>query len=891
MPPESTLEAWRIGLRSMDRSCPWPGAAPLDTNDGEGGKDLLVGRKNETRDFTRLVFNTDVVVLTGQTGVGKSSLLKAGLLPSLERRHFEVILCNFSRLTNLKDDRSASQVIAQLAERMPEGIERDGNFVETLDLLYPNTAVILLDQFEELIRYQPKLYGEILEWIHETASTTRIRIVISLRIEFEHQLYGHGGLKLGPFQQARMELLPIFDPADIGQVIRNKQTTDASINDEAFEALIRAWELSGAVQGRGDVRLLNLHALLYVLWVVAEGETITINHIGEVAGPGSTDLLAALAAPPRADEDSDWEVGSTASLFENGLAEYVRHKLTRARAACSSSGVAIDRVLTARTADLVVAVSRHLSSGGYKVPQALDDLAELVLFDGTTVEVFRTALAAEPGRKGLSELSRRFAGITLGVPARTDNSASDWLSVRRSDLLGESGPPVGKPWDLDPKSVTSGALMGLRPEDAALEDYRAFYFALEWLRECSLVSVVSTGDKTMVQLVHDGFDEGLRRWRESLNEEISSAILRGTATHGARFTWRTLLGHQPANGRPVYAPEPPPELDGKLLSNLRWTSCQVTASFRSVAFVNCDFSGTTFSDCRFEGVTFVNCLMDGVEFRDFDVVGVPYAPPSGLSFNQLTQQPAFVVGEAPDDVIRSLVWYRELPDSTNRQNLFSETAGFAAVPADPGAESHPRFVPFHDAAPFSPFQSGGLVMAGGRLSSLKIRRCTFVGHDAKGAGARLALRYVAGASVEIAEQTHANLDVFAAALRGLTVTLPVDDCKDEGVFNLRFEEAQVINTWFGVRLVGEAVFDSCQVWQLFNASDTFVVQSFDPAKDEKQEDSGSKVYGAINIATPEEPPGPEDPKPNPPTRTSLGELETKVADSSRKIDYRQHPED
>src|SRR5690606_39092502 len=109
--------------------------------------------------------------------------------------------------------------------------------------------------------------------------------------------------------------------------------------------------------------------------------------------------------------------------------------------------------------------------------------------------------------------------------------------------------------------------------------------------------------------------------------------------------------------------------------------------------------------------------------------------------------------------------YRELPEPSQDALLYSDTAGFPALPWT-GREG-PRVVPFRDGEGQRAGQTGGLVMFGGRLSSFKVRACGFE------QGGRLALRHVAGSQVELSEQTHVALDIFAAAVRGLTVTRPV----------------------------------------------------------------------------------------------------------------------
>ena len=67
---------------------PWPGLAsykdPKEYNEGESY--LFCGRQNETYDLLQLIENRHVVTLYGSTGIGKTSLLCAGVFPVLRQR-------------------------------------------------------------------------------------------------------------------------------------------------------------------------------------------------------------------------------------------------------------------------------------------------------------------------------------------------------------------------------------------------------------------------------------------------------------------------------------------------------------------------------------------------------------------------------------------------------------------------------------------------------------------------------------------------------------------------------------------------------------------------------------------------------------------------------------
>lgn len=68
----------------LDRDNPWPGLAWFD----ETAEEFFNGRSREIAELKRLVSDAPLTVLFGRSGLGKTSLLKAGLFPALRRANF-----------------------------------------------------------------------------------------------------------------------------------------------------------------------------------------------------------------------------------------------------------------------------------------------------------------------------------------------------------------------------------------------------------------------------------------------------------------------------------------------------------------------------------------------------------------------------------------------------------------------------------------------------------------------------------------------------------------------------------------------------------------------------------------------------------------------------------
>lgn len=75
----TALERWRGVFRDAD-ICPWPGPRPLGDEDDER---MLAGRGADTAAILNDCLSHNLVVLTGESGVGKSSFLSHGLTPAL----------------------------------------------------------------------------------------------------------------------------------------------------------------------------------------------------------------------------------------------------------------------------------------------------------------------------------------------------------------------------------------------------------------------------------------------------------------------------------------------------------------------------------------------------------------------------------------------------------------------------------------------------------------------------------------------------------------------------------------------------------------------------------------------------------------------------------------
>lgn len=164
------------------------------------------GRDKEIRFLRNLIDNNVFVTLYGQTGIGKTSLLCAGVIPSLKILSYnDYLVLEPIRLGNYKELNYSKVIIDEILKKVDKDniVEcNDSSCLQLTDFFinkykprtHKKTIVIVLDQFEEILRGDnldkaKKLLLDIYRLIYKMKSLSlemSCRFVISLR---EDDLY------------------------------------------------------------------------------------------------------------------------------------------------------------------------------------------------------------------------------------------------------------------------------------------------------------------------------------------------------------------------------------------------------------------------------------------------------------------------------------------------------------------------------------------------------------------------------------------------------------------------------------------------------------------------------------------------------------------------------
>lgn len=859
----ASLKTWNSEFLSKD-ACPWPGPRPLGPSDYA----LLIGRNEDRRQFLNALKQHRLVLLHGPSGVGKTSLLQAGLVRDLQRNGF---------LVHTADKWGGSSGVAArdfLASKLklPEG------GFEALEAAAGRKAVVVLDQFEELVRYSPAAAQGVFNALLEINARLEIRVVVSFRSEYLHEFADLESRAIN-FSVTQLALGQIEEEHARNVVLSGNKATPGVVDEATAmhiaDAWVRARSLSGESAAIDDpfnrVGLLHLQALLYHLYFDNGSTPLTIEVLKRIFG-----------------RDADDPGPINMPRFTGALKEAITWKLKHCDA---TSAIAVDGqplvdyLLADGSRWMLSRMVPHLSSAGYKLIRGVQELAGLAL--GVDDEALSDGLADKGVRLNDLQLQALvdtlLASASLGDDAAASESddeasrtsTSDLLTATRAELavaaderLRFHGQPVV--WSdrlvLDPNQfqtgVTSGPLMGMSPAAVLIEELRRFALALVWLEMTSLVRITRPmGSSTMVSLIHDGFGKALNEHVADANKDPSGPLSAITAPRGASFEW--------SDGPTRIGLERAAALDGSTSSlgyqpvvNLRWRGGWVMADFLQIVFINCDFRGTLFDGCRFFGVTFVNCLLDGAIFSDCVISG---NEEDAQDDPWTEKQPVFAV-PVNDAVANVYAAMREV--DLDEPRLLSDLPGAPAVPYR-RSDSLRRDTVLQDLH----VAHGGLIIQGGRISSLVVRSCTIE------AGSRLSFRSTTGSGLELVEiiESPGLIEIVGSALRQINMSAQIGMTPTVRVIARGSFLSQVY--------VGQGLHGSVKV------IDSTVIQAWNGSPlDFTVEDS--TYHGLVGVTVLS---GTPAPAPAGKQHEELGSVETlgrpakDIADRFARMDYRRNP--
>jgi hypothetical protein len=182
--------------RHLDPDNPWPGLNAYE----ETARRFFKGRDAEAEELLRRVAEAPVTVLFGKSGLGKTSLLKAGLFPRLREQQFLPVFIRLDvrpAAPPLIDQMRAVFRATLVAERVDApAIGENETLWEYLHRVdfelwsyqnYPLTPVLVCDQFEEIFTLGKRLSAEVQGFRLDFGDLAENRISPSLRERLDRE--------------------------------------------------------------------------------------------------------------------------------------------------------------------------------------------------------------------------------------------------------------------------------------------------------------------------------------------------------------------------------------------------------------------------------------------------------------------------------------------------------------------------------------------------------------------------------------------------------------------------------------------------------------------------------------------------------------------------------
>ena len=146
--------------------------------------DLFFGRDQEIRILQQKFHGTRLLILHGESGTGKSSLIRAGLIPGLSSESYVAVYV-----------RALKEPINEIKKELIRQLNRDernlqlplAQFIQRETELLSKTVVIVLDQFEEFfLRLPEEVRREFIRELSACLETPQldVKFLISLRDDF-----------------------------------------------------------------------------------------------------------------------------------------------------------------------------------------------------------------------------------------------------------------------------------------------------------------------------------------------------------------------------------------------------------------------------------------------------------------------------------------------------------------------------------------------------------------------------------------------------------------------------------------------------------------------------------------------------------------------------------
>lgn len=272
-------------IAGTENVCPYKGMAAFQPEDSG----LFFGRADMIDSLVTKLQTHPVMVIGGPSGSGKSSLMRAGLIPRVARgaipgsQQWRIALCNpgsdavgellhqLRRLRSNTDTNSSGDQLTR--DDLPHGARRWLEDADSSAVGGSAGTLLAIDQFEELFTLNPNradrdLFLETLAVMTESAHS-RVKVVLALRADFYGVCAGY------PWLNDRINENQLLVGPMSRQELRDAVTIPATRTGLRLEDGLADQILDDVGPGAGALPLLG-HALMET-WIRRRGSTLTMD--------------------------------------------------------------------------------------------------------------------------------------------------------------------------------------------------------------------------------------------------------------------------------------------------------------------------------------------------------------------------------------------------------------------------------------------------------------------------------------------------------------------------------------------------------------------------------------------------------------------------------------
>ncbi|MEM9808034.1 MAG: caspase family protein [Cyanobacteria bacterium P01_D01_bin.56] len=232
-------------VTTVDETCPYQGLKPFDRSNAP----LFFGRREQVQKLltTLLEKTTFFIPLIGASGSGKSSVVRAGLIPELENLGWQVlepIKPGFDPIAQLKvaiqsffRDQGA---LSHLSEVYPR-IETEG--LRPIVENWPGTdrALLVVDQFEEVFTLckNESDRRRFIEWLAQVVGISSIlSVVITVRADFLEDCLDYRSLAQ-IIQDCKIIIMPMAEAEVIDAIVKPAEIHGYKLGEGLLDLILR----------------------------------------------------------------------------------------------------------------------------------------------------------------------------------------------------------------------------------------------------------------------------------------------------------------------------------------------------------------------------------------------------------------------------------------------------------------------------------------------------------------------------------------------------------------------------------------------------------------------------------------------------------------------------